>query len=416
MICDTIFQLLKDNHMTQKEFSERTGIPQGTISDWKRKQLNPSADKLVVIAKALNVTVDQLLGNEPEIGTADYAAMLSEEEWTLIDAFRTAPKLQKDRLLDYMSTIAKTGDKQERDEVILDGPVAQEEAFARNKALVLKLRKLARLGRLRLDETEHANGKNLHLLKYLDYVGLDRLEYIKQYLSTLQPFMISEFVSQESYDHVICVLDQYYRISVYIKVDTTKQEEIVVSFHENHKNGIAKRNPERVRDEYVYIMPDSLGSRSGDIYTVNFFLTRGVSMFPMNAPAHRYDEDGFLVRYQYINNALVDICNRYLEDLYTSDLDFSQIEVFSSLTQLSFTSYGKDAFSNISMLVDSILIQKDAIGKQVSDSALCIYCEQLNLEEAQKRELLSTLRERYAVNSVRALPEIIERIETNLEG
>lgn len=414
MICDTIFRLLKEKNMTQKEFSEKTGIPQGTISDWKRKQLNPSADKLVVIAKALQVTVDQLLGNE-EADAADYVVHLTGEEWTLIDKFRSFERSQQDRMLDYALGMAKVGQNQEKEEVILEAPKSEAVVFARNKAMVLKLRKLSRLGRLRLDETEHANGRNLHLLRYLDYVGLDRLEYIRQYLSNLQPFMISEFVSQETYDQVICVLDQYYRISVYIKVDTTKREEIIVSFRENHKNGIAKRNPEKLRDEYVYIMPDSLGSRSGDIYTVNFFLTRGVRSFPINAPAHKYDEDGFLVRYQYINNALVDICNRYLEDLYTSDLDFSQIELFSSLTQLSFTSYGKDAFSNISMLVDSILIQKNAIGKQISDSALCIYCGQLSLEESQKKELLDTLKERFSVNSVRALPVILERIETNLQ-
>ena len=36
-ISENIFELLKRRGMSQKEFSERTGIAQSTISDWKRK-------------------------------------------------------------------------------------------------------------------------------------------------------------------------------------------------------------------------------------------------------------------------------------------------------------------------------------------------------------------------------------------
>ena len=36
-ISEKIFQLLEEKGMSQKEFSERTGIAQSSISDWKRK-------------------------------------------------------------------------------------------------------------------------------------------------------------------------------------------------------------------------------------------------------------------------------------------------------------------------------------------------------------------------------------------
>ena len=42
MISEKIFELILRNGMTQKEFSEETGISQSTISDWKRKGTNPS--------------------------------------------------------------------------------------------------------------------------------------------------------------------------------------------------------------------------------------------------------------------------------------------------------------------------------------------------------------------------------------
>ena len=49
MISEKIFELILKNGMTQKEFSEETGISQSTISDWKRKGTNPSADKILKI-------------------------------------------------------------------------------------------------------------------------------------------------------------------------------------------------------------------------------------------------------------------------------------------------------------------------------------------------------------------------------
>ena len=48
LIRDRIFQKLDELDMTQKEFSIRTGIPQTTISDWRKKRTNPTAEKIMV--------------------------------------------------------------------------------------------------------------------------------------------------------------------------------------------------------------------------------------------------------------------------------------------------------------------------------------------------------------------------------
>nr|WP_297770998.1 hypothetical protein [uncultured Butyrivibrio sp.] len=65
-------------------------------------------------------------------------------------------------------------------------------------------------------------------------------------------------------------------------------------------------------------------------------------------------------------------------------------------------------------MIDSLIIQNTLSGKQIADSALCIYCGSLDLLDSDKQELLDTLRERYKVNSVRAIPQILERVELNL--
>ena len=60
-ISEKIFQLLEEKGMSQKEFSERTGIAQSSISDWKRKKTNPVAEKILIICEQLDVTPYELL-------------------------------------------------------------------------------------------------------------------------------------------------------------------------------------------------------------------------------------------------------------------------------------------------------------------------------------------------------------------
>ncbi|MBP3195939.1 MAG: hypothetical protein J6N21_02920 [Butyrivibrio sp.] len=56
------------------------------------------------------------------------------------------------------------------------------------------------------------------------------------------------------------------------------------------------------------------------------------------------------------------------------------------------------------------------MSKQVADSALCIYCSTIELPDKSRKELIETMKERYKVNSVRILPEILKRVEMNLGG
>lgn len=429
LVSDKIFTLLKERGMTQKEFAIRTGIAESTISDWKRKGLNPSLDKVSAICVALDITPYELLDMEEKLPMPDFVVELTEDEQVLLENFRRVGSEQQKRVLSYFTEISADEEiltelvnterplSGEKDAVTQGEVVEADIEFTIRKELCRRIRKLARLERIVLDESEHITGRNLHLLQYLDYLKMDKLDFVKDYLRHLQPFMITEMDSQERFDNAICILDEYYRISLYIKVNATRGEEVIVSFHENHKNGIAKRNALVHRGNQVYVFADAIGSHvvGTDHYSIDLFMVRGVRSFHINVPATRYDEDGFMVRYQAINSAWMDIMSQYLEDLYTSDLDFSEVELFTSLQQLSFTSYGNDAFSNISLLMDSLIIQKDGNSRQIADAALCIYCSSLTLNPTDKGELIDALRLRFEVNSVRVLPQVLERIEINIK-
>ena len=108
VISDRVFELLKVKGMSQKEFSERTGIPQSTISDWKRKNVNPASDKIMIICEVLEISPSALLAG---IGDEAYSTpehiMIDKygDEFRLITGYRELHEKKKERLLGYMEAL-----------------------------------------------------------------------------------------------------------------------------------------------------------------------------------------------------------------------------------------------------------------------------------------------------------------------
>lgn len=279
-----------------------------------------------------------------------------------------------------------------------------------------KIRRLAKLNRIRLDSSEHTsnNKLNTNLLNYIEYCGMTPLDYIKNYLCNLQPYMILRLRSEEYRDKIICVLDNIYRVSVYIKVDTTQFHEVIVSFHESNKRGVAKTNSliskSSINDK-VFVFANNITSKSGDKYGVTIFIQRGVLVLPVTLVGKKF-RSGFIVNKRDIDNYFLDYCNDYIKDLYTSDLDlnFNDIEIFSVLQQISFTSYGRDTFSSVSLLIDSLVTQNDMISKRVAAFALDEFVSSLMLTVEQKQELIGLLEEKFRVTSIRGISTILTRV------
>ncbi|HJB33125.1 MAG TPA: helix-turn-helix domain-containing protein [Candidatus Blautia merdipullorum] len=116
-VSEKIFELLKQKDMSQKEFSERTGISQSTISDWKRKKTNPAADKILKICEVLQVSPSELL-EEDEIEankkrSGDYV-LFSKDERFLVESYRNLEQNQKERLMGYMRALRDMISNQEK--------------------------------------------------------------------------------------------------------------------------------------------------------------------------------------------------------------------------------------------------------------------------------------------------------------
>lgn len=109
-VSQRIFKILDDRKMTQKEFSEKTGIPQSTISDWRKKNTNPASDKILIICETLNISPYELLSAVQEEGTRSKGMkcrVIAEqsEEGILLEMYDNLDQSNRDRLIGYLQAL-----------------------------------------------------------------------------------------------------------------------------------------------------------------------------------------------------------------------------------------------------------------------------------------------------------------------
>ena len=106
-ISERIFELLDKRGMSQKEFSEKTGIAQSSISDWKRKKTNPVSEKILIICNVLDVTPYELLGGTDGVGSRSNPSDMilidkNSEYGSAIMDFLALDRGNQGRLLGYL--------------------------------------------------------------------------------------------------------------------------------------------------------------------------------------------------------------------------------------------------------------------------------------------------------------------------
>lgn len=110
-ISERIFERLQEIDMSQKEFSEKTGIAQSTISDWKRKRTNPISEKIMIICKTIRISPEELLSGADFVGTRSnrevgyYVIDKNSELGQFINSYQSLPKDMRGRLIGYLKAM-----------------------------------------------------------------------------------------------------------------------------------------------------------------------------------------------------------------------------------------------------------------------------------------------------------------------
>ena len=102
--------------MTQKEFAQKTGIRQSTISEWKKNRTNPSSDKILAICKVLDISPEWLLSGvdpaESRVKNHDYYIIdVNTDTGSLVAEFNKLDRSQRDRILGYIDAIVSMKEK-----------------------------------------------------------------------------------------------------------------------------------------------------------------------------------------------------------------------------------------------------------------------------------------------------------------
>ena len=112
-ISERIYKYLDARDMSQIDFSKKTGISQSTISDWRRKGTNPSADKIMVICEVLDISPYELLSgidNEQESRFAEENHVVidkTSKEYQLIKSYRDLDSDARNRLEGYVKALSE---------------------------------------------------------------------------------------------------------------------------------------------------------------------------------------------------------------------------------------------------------------------------------------------------------------------
>ncbi len=110
IISERIFEMLREKGMSQKEFSDKTGISQSTISDWKRKKTNPASDKIMLICDVLEITPYELLSGAEEKSKYKQLNYIivdkDSDEYLLLDSFRNLSRKNRNRLIGYIEALS----------------------------------------------------------------------------------------------------------------------------------------------------------------------------------------------------------------------------------------------------------------------------------------------------------------------
>ena len=109
-ISGRIFELLKERKMSQKTFAQETGIAESTISDWKKKKINPVSDKILIICEVLGVTPYELLSGAEHTGQRSrenmtYVIDKGTELGILVESYQQLEENMQRKVLGYMEAL-----------------------------------------------------------------------------------------------------------------------------------------------------------------------------------------------------------------------------------------------------------------------------------------------------------------------
>ena len=229
-----------------------------------------------------------------------------------------------------------------------------------------KIRRLAYADRIIIDKTisKHSSnaGNNVHLIETIEACGVSIKEFIRGYLSVIQPFCFETFQKKKVKDNSdVWLCDIGYRVKLVIEISNINNSEaMLVSFHESNivrGTGITQSlGMKDFSDKPCAVMVDKCNEfvgNNGSIYEVAFSIQRGFIRDTLNYKTKHYNKGIALIDYKDIKERYQSKIDKILDNLMESYYDGSSIiDIKMDMGKVSFLSIGYSPINNICLMVD----------------------------------------------------------------
>ena len=110
-----IREIREEKNLTQGQLAEKLGVVAHNVGDLERGKCEPSINMLIKIARALEISVDYLIGNADDFGNVNVitnGAELSEYEKTLLECFDKLNLFERESIIVQVKALAKRYDSE----------------------------------------------------------------------------------------------------------------------------------------------------------------------------------------------------------------------------------------------------------------------------------------------------------------
>lgn len=268
-----------------------------------------------------------------------------------------------------------------------------------------KIRHLASLEKFSLVSGFYDSSASKHLFSYAEFCRLDLKKFIRTCLMNAQPYQISLRANSNAF---LYTMDNHYSLVIYFGTEPSRARSMTISFDAEASECYLSK-----KSAYMPVFVNNCRAHNPEmgIVAADVSVQRGLAVMSITVSARRYGQV-FIARRDDVNNALLDYCSTYMQDLYTSNLkfDFGKVDILSCIRQLSCNSYSKDVVEMIILLLDSLLIQDNMVTRTTADFALVTYLGTIQLSGKEFNRLSRELRKHYANSDIPETPILLERV------
>ena len=106
-ISERLFKIMDEKGITAYKLAKMTGIPARTVFDWRKKNTNPGADKIMIICEVLQITTNELLMGDycDEKHVTNQYISSNDIDIQIMNEYQDLSESKKKRLLAYMSML-----------------------------------------------------------------------------------------------------------------------------------------------------------------------------------------------------------------------------------------------------------------------------------------------------------------------